>query len=142
MQYRRLASLALLLPACVIVVDEPPSDDPPSDTSAVIVTDRCPGQAAFVENAEVVGDRLVVTAGYSGCGAAEVWACWDGSFRESFPVQAPIVIHHADAGFCDAYITSTISVSLDPVIDAYQDGYGTLDPIVLQVGDFSLRWEP
>lgn len=141
MKYR-LASLLLALPACVFIVDDPPSDEPPPDTSAVLVTDRCPGDPAFVENAEVVGDRLVVTAGYGGCGATEVWACWDGAFAESFPVQASIAIHHADAGLCDAYITTTISVSLDPVIDAYADGYGTLDPITLHVGDFTLLWEP
>jgi hypothetical protein len=140
----RLACLLVslrLLPSCVIVLDEEP-DGPPADTSAVIVTDVCPGDPSAVESAEVVGDRLVVTSGYGGCGPTLSWACWDGTFLESYPVQVPIAIHHEPAGDCDAYITETISVSLAPVIDGYVDAYGAADTMILRVGDFSPVWEP
>ena len=125
----------------MIVVDENP-DDAPSDTSRVIVTDACPGSTAFVDSAEVVGNRLVVTAGYGGCSNTQIWACWDGSFLESYPVQAPIAVHHEPAGDCDALLSDTISVSLDPVIDGHVDAYGGTDTIVLRVGEFSPAWEP
>ena len=147
-QYRvRLAYLSsflaglLVLPSCIIVVEEDP-DDPPADTSAVIVTDSCPGSTAFVDSAEVVGDRLVVTAGYGGCSNTQTWACWDGSFLESYPVQAPITVHHEPAGDCDALLTDTISVSLDPVIEGHVDAYGGTDTIILRVGEFSPAWDP
>ena len=145
MLYRlRLAYLLvslLALPSCIIVVEDDP-DDPPADTSEVVVTPSCPGDPAYVENAEVVGDRLVVTASHGGCAPAEMWACWDGTFLESNPVQIPIAIHHAPAGDCDALFTSTISVSLDPVIDAYAGAYGAPDTMILRVGDFSPAWNP
>ena len=86
-------------------------------------------------------NTFVATAAYGGCSAAPVWACWDGSFLESYPVQVPIAIHSADGG-CDALFTETISVSLDPVIDGYIDSYGETDAMVLRVGEFSPRWEP
>jgi hypothetical protein len=130
-QYRlRLAVplVLLALPACIIVVDEEP-DDPPADTSEVVVTSSCSGEPSSVD-----------TAG--GCGSTQTWACWDGTFLESFPVQVPIAIHHAPAGDCDAYLTDTISVRLDPVIDGYIDAYGGTDPIMLRVGDFSPVWQP
>lgn len=136
-----LVSSLLVLPSCVIVVDEDP-DDPPSDTSEVIVTPSCTGDPSYVDSAEVVGDRLVVTASYGGCASTQTWACWDGSFLESYPVQAPIAIHHAPAGDCDAYLTDTISVSLDPVIDGHVDAYGGTDTMILRVGDFSPIWQP
>jgi hypothetical protein len=136
-----LAAALLLLPSCIIVVDEDP-DDPPSDTSAVIVTDVCPGDPSYVDGAEVVGDRLVVTASYGGCGSTQVWACWDGVFLESNPVQVPIAIHNEPAGDCDALFTDTISVSLEPVLDGYIDAYGGADTIILRVGEFSPTWTP
>lgn len=140
MPYRLLA--LLLLPGCIIVTDDGRSDDPPSDTSSVIVTTTCPGEPAFVDTAVVVDDRLVVTASYGGCNPAPLWACWDGVFLESYPVQARIAIHHDDAGPCDALFTSDLSVSLDPVIDGYADAYGSSDPIILRVGDSSPAWQP
>jgi len=143
-QYRLRLAVPLLLvalPACIIVVDEEP-DDPPADTSEVVVTSSCSGEPSYVDTAEVVGDRLVVTASYGGCSSTQTWACWDGTFLESFPVQVPIAIHHAPAGDCDAYLTDTISVRLDPVIEGYIDAYGGTDPIMLRVGDFSPVWQP
>jgi hypothetical protein len=144
-QPRGLASLAaatlLFLPGCLIVLDDD-NDDVPRDRSAAIVTDRCPGGNTLVQDAEVVGDALVVTAGHGGCHAAPIWACWDGLFLESFPVQARIAIHHAEAGDCDAYFERTIQVRLDPVLDDYRDAYGGADPLILRVGDFAPVWEP
>ncbi len=144
MQSRLAYPLALLLtlPACIVVDEPPPSDDPPVDTSAVIVTDLCPGLPASVDSAEVVGDQLIVTASYGGCAPTALWACWDGTFLESYPVQAPISIHHDDAGDCDAWLGDQTSVSLEPVIEGHIDAYGGIDTMILRVGDFSPRWEP
>lgn len=140
-----LAALAPFLLAgssgCFIVIDDD-DDDLPGDTSEVLVRASCPGSAAVVDEVTLAGDTMVVTASYGGCGATRIWACWDGAFLESYPVQVPIRIHHEPAGDCDAWITQTEEIALDPVIDAYVDSYGGLDPIVLNVGGESVTWEP
>lgn len=102
----------------------------------------CPGLAASIESARVDGDQLVVTMSYGGCSTPRIWACWDGTFLESFPVQAPIAIHYEPGGSCDALQTQTERFDLGAVIDAYADAYGGLDPIVLNVGGESVTWEP
>lgn len=131
--------LILATPACVIVDDD---NDPPADTSAVIVTDACAGIEGNVTAATVTGDALTFTVEYGGCAANEVWACWDGSFLESSPVQVPLTVRHRDAGQCDALLTTTRTVDLTPVIDAYTDAYGGADIMILRVDDVSATWEP
>lgn len=134
----RLACLALLsaLPAC-----GGGDDDVPPGTRELIVIESCGGLAAPVTSATVDGDLLTYTTEYRDC-TNEVWACWDGSFQESFPVQAPISVRHRDEGDCDTLQTVTLTVDLSPMIDAYAEAYGRLDPITLRVGDIRVTWQP
>lgn len=130
-----LASLLVPLVACI-------GSDRELSSSEVNVTSSCPGEPVLVESIEIVNGQLNATVGHGGCNAAAVWACWNGAFLESFPVQAHLAIHHAPAGNCDAFFTQTVSLSLEPVLDAYVDGYHRVDPIVLHVGGKSETWQP
>lgn len=130
--------LLLALSGCIVAEEH----EPPTNTASVILSDRCAGLPGDVSTATIAGDTLTFTTQYGGCGSTEAWACWDGAFLESSPVQVPIVVHHADAGNCDAWLSTTRTVDLSPVIDAYADAYGGVDPMILRLDDVRVTWQP
>lgn len=84
------------------------------------------------------GDTLSFYAIYSGgCEAHEFIACWDGSFLESDPVQAPLnIVHIGNGDSCEALITEPISIDLTPLKEIYQSSYQTdSGTIILNFGD-------
>jgi hypothetical protein len=129
--------LVLLITACGTNVDEELSA---SEITVIDVDDTCPGEPALVESISIEGDQLTYVAGHGGCDVAKMWVCWNGTFLESFPVQAQLVVHNAPAGNCDAFFTQTHTLPLEPVSDAYLDAYQRVDPIVVRVGQQSQTW--
>ncbi|HVK77540.1 MAG TPA: hypothetical protein VM734_29745 [Kofleriaceae bacterium] len=148
---RRIRLLAPLLvaplAACVLGgadpddPDDPDDVDSPTDPSVLLVEDPCPGDQAQVAEAQLDGEALVVTAGYGGCTATRLWACWDGLFLTSDPPQAIIAVRHQPAGVCDAYFTQTERISLAPLLDALED-WAPMTTLRIHVGDTTLVWTP
>lgn len=56
------------------------------------------------------------------------------AFKESFPVQADLFLaHYGNDDPCDAIIRETRKFDIRPIAEAYQNSYGRLDPIILNV---------
>ena len=86
-----------------------------------------PGNDPYsIEGAKIQGDILVVEVTYSGgCVEHSFGACF-GSFMESEPVQAGVVIGHLENNDpCDATVNEALAVKLSPLKKAYQESYGT-----------------
>jgi hypothetical protein len=109
-------------------------NDYPDDTSAVLVTEECPGEPAGVTAVTYAGTDMTVTASYGGCQATRIWACFDGSYAISDPPMAEIHINHEPAGDCDALLTSSLTFSLSPVVDD-AGVLGDVQRIILFVGE-------
>jgi hypothetical protein len=57
-----------------------------------------------------------------------------GGFMESYPVQANLYLQHFDHGDpCDAIVYREATFDLTPIAASYIEGYGTADPIVLNI---------
>lgn len=80
-----------------------------------------------VDSAKISGDQLVVGVSYSGgCKEHGITACWDGTFLESNPVQARLVLEHdANGDTCEAYLQETLTIDLSSMKDSYKSGYQT-----------------
>lgn len=80
-----------------------------------------------IDSAKIAGDELLVDVGYSGgCAEHEITACWDGSFLESNPVQARLVLEHdANGDMCEAYLQETLTIDLTDMKESYKSGYQT-----------------
>lgn len=86
-----------------------------------------------VSNVKIAGDRLFVDIGHGGgCAEHTYRACWEGSFLESNPVQANIVLEHdANGDMCEAYLQETLEIDLTPMRENYEMGYPGTDGIIL-----------
>ena len=101
--------------------------DPTTPNGPIDPPEECPADdgLARVLDAEVDGDTLTATVGYSGCSEAEaITPCWDGSFMESFPVQIALDLSTGPAQMCQAYFEHTAEIDLVPLRRAYEDTYG------------------
>lgn len=116
---------ARTLPEMRLVQSSPP------DLIALCDPATLPSDSRVLANTFINGDTLFVDVSYGGgCAAHELPACWDGLFRESFPVQADVVIGHEGNGDpCDAWITETRRYDLAVLRDGYQAGYGAIGTI-------------
>jgi hypothetical protein len=72
------------------------------------------------------GSDLLVTVEYGGGCEVHDWTlCWDGSFAESFPVQAFLTLDHdANNDTCLALLTEQITFDLSELELAWIAGYG------------------
>ncbi|WP_434423890.1 hypothetical protein [Nannocystis pusilla] len=75
--------------------------------------------------AEILGDELQVRVTYrGGCLAHAFSYCWDGSFRESYPVQAFTAIDHAaNDDSCKLEMTELLSFDLSGLKSFFQKLY-------------------
>jgi hypothetical protein len=114
--------------------------DPANNTGGapLLQIGDCPegGDMITVDAVSITKDILAVDTGFSGgCAEHEVTACWDGSFLESFPVQAHISLYHnANGDSCEAYLSQTFEFDLTPMRESYVEGYqSTTGTILLSV---------
>jgi hypothetical protein len=115
-----------------IARDAPP---PPPPTGVIGFTDRRPEQLhvsgwTFLD-AAVVGPRLGLHVGYSGCGPDHAFSLWmSGGFQESMPPRAQLTLVHETMENCDAYFTQRVGFDLMPLFGRYAEEYGQ-GPLVL-----------
>lgn len=89
-------------------------------------------------SAKIQDDTLIVDVAYSGGCAEHVFTpCWDGTFMESFPVQARLVLEHdANGDRCEAYPQETLKIDLSEMKESYLSGYQATDgTIILHTDD-------
>ncbi len=94
---------------------------------------------SFQLNAASAEDHiLTIDLSYSGgCNLHYFWAIMSpASFTESDPRSADIYLRHASFDPCDAFFTDRLYFDLTPVMDAYIEEYGRLDPIKLNIYNF------
>lgn len=113
--------------ACTEMACAPDNNGQPSDDLFPLTIGDCPAGSDPVQLGTIAltGDVLEVPVGYSGgCADHDFTFCWDGTFQESFPVQAQLALHHnANGDSCEAWGEVTLRVSLDEMKDAYAAGY-------------------
>jgi hypothetical protein len=105
-----------------------------TEAASIVVDPACPGEKAQVSSARLEGTSLVVSATYGGCAATRIWACWDGDRGDGNPASANIVVHALPAGDCDESLSSTATISLDPMLDE--------GPLMIHAGTFDLLYRP
>ncbi len=97
-----------------------------------------------LHSAVIEGESLVVSVSYSGgCEEHLFRTCWDGSFMESFPVQARLELQHdGNDDACEAEITEELRIPLGVLRDAYREGYGSgAATIIIRLGEESVNFE-
>ena len=74
----------------------------------------------------ITGQELEVQVSYGGgCEVHDFHACWDGTFGESWPVQAMLVLQdYGPPDPCDAYLTEIVTFDLTPLSDSWILQYG------------------
>ena len=108
---------------------DPGDDDDdvtPMPITPVIVCDSTAPASFVISGWSVSGDFLDATFEYSGgCEIHDFQLCWDGTFMESWPVQAALIAQdYGPADPCLAYITEIRTFDLAPLSDAWIQGYG------------------
>lgn len=97
--------------------------------------------AAFqLDTVSVAGDTMDLCIFHSG-GCNEHF-CYlfmsPAAFMESYPVQVNIYLRHVDNDDpCDAWLKADLRFNLRPIADLYQQQYGGLDPIILNVHEYN-----
>jgi hypothetical protein len=78
-----------------------------------------------VLDAEITADTLLMSVQYGGgCREHTFTLCWSGEILESYPVQAPLVLHHdAHGDLCRALITKDLRFNLRSLKKEYQRLY-------------------
>lgn len=120
--------------ACTEIACEPNNNPDPNKPQLLEIGDCSDdGDDKAINSVTLSGDTLTVSASFSGgCAEHTITACWDGSFLESFPVQARIkLIHDANGDSCEAYLTQDFTYDLTPMREAYVDGYQTEEGTIL-----------
>jgi hypothetical protein len=104
--------------------DDDDSAEPGGDP--LQVCDSGPTDPYGLVSATLSSDLLtLVVSSSGGCEDHDWFACWDGSFMESSPVQANIAVYHDSYDDpCDAIVTATLEIDLNPMQDAWLAGYG------------------
>lgn len=98
---------------------------------------------AEITGLSITADVLTIGVTYSGgCAQHDFDLFWAGSFLESFPVQAVLVLtHDAHGDLCKALISENVAFDLAPLRAVYQDGYGEgAATINLRVGSSSIAY--
>ncbi len=149
-----VACLFLLSGACSNSADSPESGGPvggkadgfgrPTQALRLGEPDAPLANPAIIGAVALEGDVLLVDVTYGGgCEEHLFDLFWDGSFLESFPVQAQLQLTHGGApDFCEALISERLRFDLTPLLEAYRDGYGADDTIVLRLGGEAITYEP
>ena len=123
--------------ACTEIACDPGNNSSNNSNNGPLMLEigDCPtgGDMLAVDAISLMGDTLQVDASFSGgCAEHTVTACWDGSFLESFPVQAHISLYHdAHGDSCEAYLSQTFTYDLTPMKDAYLSGYQATEGTIL-----------
>jgi len=94
--------------------------------------------------ADVRDDTLHLSLSFGGGCAEHLFrVCWDGSFMESAPVQAALVLQHeANDDPCDAWLSADLEVPLSSLRAAYADAYRSdTGTVVLRVGEETVRFD-
>lgn len=113
--------------------DQRPDERPPEQASEsteapIAIASSCaglPNDPVALRIVGVEGNLLHMYAQYSGgCQDHDFYACWDGTFMESFPVQVRLqVFHDAHGDTCEALITKDIYLDLSTLRESYQNAY-------------------
>ncbi|QRK12946.1 hypothetical protein JQX13_24685 [Archangium violaceum] len=84
-----------------------------------------PRDPVDVEGLSLSGDLLLVNVSYGGgCAEHDFALSWDGSFAESNPTQASLVLlHDAHDDQCRAHVTTTLRFDLTPVKERWREMY-------------------
>ena len=123
--------------ACTEIACVEPNNDDGNNTASpdVLQIGDCPsgGDMLTVDAISITKDVLSVQASFGGgCAEHTVTACWDGSFLESFPVQAHISLYHdANGDTCEALLSQTFEFDLTPMRESYVEGYQTTEGTIL-----------
>ena len=131
-------TLVLALPFALIACHDE-DEEPTDNTIPICNTDD---EGTYVSVADITGDTLSAEIGYSGCDLAEaVTVCWeDGSFMESNPVQARLVLL-APAGDCLAYFEESVDIDITGLRESYEAGYQTTTgTIIVQLNGTSATY--
>lgn len=89
-----------------------------------------------VKDVSIVNDSIYFKIQYSGgCNEHEFRLTANDYFKESFPVQADMILSHNDFNdACDSIVEIELSFDLSPLKEAYINSYGgNLDPIALNI---------
>jgi hypothetical protein len=127
--------------ATIIIEDRADDFDP---VEPVQITDMTPAGiqvAAFQLNTVYVdADTINLSIFHSGGCREHLYYLFmsPSAFLESYPVQANIYLRHIDNDDpCDAWLSADLCFSLRPIADLYQQFYGGLDPIKLNVHEYN-----
>lgn len=107
----------------------------------IIITDESPvtlqKDPFGLASMEVVGDNITLSLNYSGGCETHSFALYmsPAAFLESFPVQAELYVWHDDhQDPCDGLVfDDKRSFDLRPIAELYQEMYGRMDPIQINV---------
>ena len=139
---RTFSVLVVLLSGCP-GGDDSGSDDTAAGSDEVAVCEPDHNDGYTLNNLAVTGDVLEISVSYGGgCETHGFQLCWDGAFMESNPVQAALALgHDANDDACDAYLTETLSFGLEPLKQAWIDGYGgSTGTIIIDLGSESVEY--
>lgn len=97
---------------------------------AVPKIEKCNNDSAYLDKSRVVylsQGKLAVEATFAGCAneGQKFKLCYDGAFRESFPVQTSLYIVNTSTPTCSSLVTGTRVFDLAPLADLYLAQYGS-----------------
>ena len=102
------------------------------------------GDPYTITAAAIVADELRLTLQASGGCAEHDWTlCWpDGTFMESWPVQARLDVLHDDHDDpCDAIVSEDRAFDLSPLRDAWREAYGASSGTIrIRVAEYDLSY--
>lgn len=108
---------------------------PPAGTDHLYALEICnsPSDPITVQDAALEGSVLTVRVFHGGgCEEHTYGGCWDGLFRESYPVQAPIfVAHDANGDACGAGVFLDLQIDLAPLADAFETTYPDSEHVIV-----------
>lgn len=126
--------------ATILIED---ASDLPIELKPVIISDAPQNMIKLdqfdLADISINGDTLKAVVRYGG-------GCWlhtlqvymsPAAFLESNPVQANLYIrHYSNGDMCMAYIKDSVLIDLNPIANLYQNMYGQLDLIRINVYDY------
>jgi hypothetical protein len=125
-----------------VLIQGPTLDEP--TVPPVRITDLPPCEiqiAPFVlDSVAIVADTMNLRIFHGGGCEQHYYFLYmsPAAFMESYPVQANIYLRHIDNDdMCEAWIGADLKFNLRPIADLYQVSYGGLDPIRLNVHEYT-----
>ena len=109
------------------VADDDDSNPPPRLIVPVEICAEVDPVNFSVDSWSIDGAELEAQVSYGGgCEVHDFHACWNGTFDESIPVQALIILQdYGPPDPCDAFITETVTFDLSPLSDSWTSQYGS-----------------